>query len=96
MRLLVDGLKHLIGAYFYELWDQFEYATWEDAVDDFVKRSPERAAETPAEIERLLTTATDEDLADQLAEFGLDHEPQAGVRTWLAQVRDRISSPGLQ
>lgn len=88
----MDNLKHLISAYFYELWDQYEYSTWEDAVDDFAKRSPERAADTPAEIEELLTTATDEELEARLTEFGFDHEPEEGVRSWLGAVRERITS----
>ena len=32
----MDDLKHLLGAYFYELWDEHEYDSWEAAIDDFV------------------------------------------------------------
>jgi hypothetical protein len=78
-------------AYFYELWDQYEYSTWEDAVDDFVQRSPDLATAIPAEIDELLTSATDDALASRLDEFGFDHTPQEGVREWLAAVRDRIT-----
>ena len=46
----MDNLKHLISAYFYELWDQYEYASWQEAVDDFVRRSPERARAFPTRL----------------------------------------------
>ena len=35
----MDDLRHLLSAYFYELWDEHEYDSWEHAVDDFVRRS---------------------------------------------------------
>ena len=88
----MNNLKHLIGAYFYQLWDQFEYPTWEEAVDDFVRRSPDRAAATPAEIDELLTSAPDNVIEDKLVGFGFDHSPPEGVRSWLAEVRDRIAT----
>jgi len=88
----MENLKHLIGAYFYELWDQYEYSTWEEAVDDFVHRSPDLAISIPAEIDELLTSATDDALASRLDEFGFDHNPQEGAREWLGAVRDRITS----
>lgn len=87
----MDNLKHLISAYFYELWDQHEYSTWEDAVDDFVRRSPGLAAATPAEIDELLASVSDDALASRLDEFGFDHSPREGVRKWLTAVRDRIA-----
>lgn len=85
----MDNIKHLIAAYFYELWDQHEYSSWEEAVDDFVARSPERAASIPGEIEELVS-AGDNELADQLAAFGLDYLPPEGHRAWLCAVSDRI------
>lgn len=85
------NLQHLIGAYFYELWDQHEYSTWEDAVDDFVRRSPERAGTVPDEIAQFLTDGlSDEELAAQLTTWGFDFDPREGERAWLAHVADRI------
>ena len=88
----MENLKHLISAYFYELWDQYEYSAWEDAVDDFVHRSPDLAAGVPVEIDELLMTVTDDALASRLNEFGFDDTPQEGIREWLGAVRDRIAT----
>ncbi|KRF01542.1 hypothetical protein ASG88_08780 [Nocardioides sp. Soil777] len=89
----MDNLKHLISAYFYELWNEHEYSSWQDAVDDFVRRSPERAAIVPSEITNFLAgDRSDEDLAEQLARWGLDAQTPDGERAWLSGVRDRITS----
>lgn len=87
----MDNLQHLISAHFYQLWDQYEYSTWEEAVDDFVHRSPDLAMSIPAEIDELLTSVSDDALASRLDEFGFDHDPQEGAREWLGAVRDRIT-----
>lgn len=87
----MDGLKHLIGAYFYELWDQHEYESWENAIDDFVRRSPAMARGVPDEIEDLMAqTLSDDELASTLAQWGFDNNPVEGERAWLLHVRDRI------
>lgn len=87
----MDNLKHLISAYFYELWDQHEYPSWEDAVDDFVRRSPGRALEVPGEIGRLLTEVrSDEELCARLLGWGFDAQVQGDERAWLSQVSRRI------
>lgn len=89
----MDNLKHLISAYFYELWDRHEYASWENAVDDFVRRSPERARTVPAEIHSLLAEdLSDEELASRLVQWGFDATPVDGERTWLSHVEDRIKA----
>ena len=87
----MDNLKHLISAYFYQLWDECEYSSWQDAVDDFVRRSPERARSVPDEIEGLLAEdLSDEELAARLAQWGFDAEPSEGERAWLSDVGSRI------
>lgn len=87
----MDNLKHLISAYFYELWDRHEYPSWEAAIDDFVRRSPARARSVPDEIEGLLAEAlSDEELSARLAEWGFDAEPSEGERAWLSHVGSRI------
>ncbi|WP_107764661.1 contact-dependent growth inhibition system immunity protein [Nocardioides terrigena] len=89
----MDNLKHLISAYFYELWDEHEYSSWQEAVDDFVRRSPERARSVPHEITYLLTDVRgDEELAKQLEQWGFDAQTPNGERAWLLGVRDRIAS----
>ncbi|WP_107771068.1 contact-dependent growth inhibition system immunity protein [Nocardioides sediminis] len=89
----MDNLKHLISGYFYELWDQHEYASWEDAVDDFVRRSPERARAVPSEIEGLLAEdLNDEQLGTRLVQWGFDATPVGGERIWLSQVESRIEA----
>ena len=87
----MDNLKHLISAYFYELWDQHEYATWQDAVDDVVRRSPDRALSVPSEIEDLLAEdLSDDQLAARPVKWGFDAAPIEGERIWLAAVGERI------
>jgi hypothetical protein len=89
----MDNIKHLISAYFYELWDQHEYSSWQDAVDDFVRRSPDRAESVPQEIAALLAeNQNDEELADQLDRWGFDAQTSDGEREWLLRVRDRVAS----
>ena len=87
----MDNLKHLISAYFYELWDRHEYSSWEAAVDDFVRRSPDRALRVPDEIDKLLAGCkSDEELAEQLEQWGFDAQPFEGERAWLSKLSDRI------
>ena len=89
----MGNLKHLISGYFYELWDQHEYSSWEEAVDNFVQRSPRRALRVPDEIDMLLTeSVSDAALATQLAEWGFDAAPADGERAWLTQVQQRIKA----
>jgi hypothetical protein len=89
----MDNLKHLISAYFYQLWDECEYSSWQDAVDDFVRRSPERAQSVPQEIADFLAEdRSDEELAERLDQWGFDADTPNGEREWLLRVRDRITS----
>ncbi len=80
-----------MGAYFYELWDEHEYDSWEAAIDDFVQRSPERAARVPAQIDELLATIdSDQLLSRELSEMGCTFQAPEGYRLWLEAVGDRI------
>lgn len=89
----LEDLQHLISAYFYELWDEHEYSSWQAAVDDFVRRSPERATHVPREITELLAQdPSDQELAEQLDRWGFDANPVDGTRTWLSRVKDRIEA----
>ncbi len=89
----MDNLKHLISAYFYQLWDECEYSSWQEAVDDFVRRSPDRARDVPRDIAELLAgDRSDEELAEQLDQWGFDARTPNGERAWLLGVRDRITS----
>lgn len=87
------NLEHLISAYFYQLWDASEYSSWQDAVDDFVRRSPGRARSVPHEIADFLAEyPSDEELAGQLDLWGFDADTPDGEREWLSRVRDRIAN----
>lgn len=89
----MDNLKHLVAAYFYEAWDEYEYTSWEQAVDDFVRRSPERARLVPGEIDQLVASVVDDQELDRtLVGFGFSSTPPDGDRTWLGAVRDRIAA----
>jgi CdiI immunity protein len=87
------NLEHLISAYFYELWDQHEYASWQAAVDDFVHRCPERAVEVPKDVDGLLAEdVSDEELTVRLTRWGFGAKPLEGERAWLSRVKERIAS----
>ena len=88
----MDNLAHLIAAYFYQSWDEHEYSTWQEAVDDFAKRSPSRVEAVSAEIASLLRSVGDDhELAAALAGWGLDHTPPEGERAWLMAVGRRLT-----
>ena len=82
--------EHLFGAYFYEDWDQYEYASWEDAVDDFARRSPSRMAGAAEDLSELLEMGDDEELGRRLRELGCAHFPDRDDRAWLRQVVARL------
>lgn len=85
------ALGHLVGAYFYQYWDETEYRSWQDVVDDFVRRSPGRARPAADQIDALLTSEEAEDRLQSVVEaMGLDYLPPQGHRAWLQAVRDYI------
>jgi CdiI immunity protein len=87
----MENLKHLVSGYFYELWNAHEYESWEQAVDDFIRRSPDRASATPQEIDQLLSTpGGDPRVTEQLDAWGFNYLPPEGTSAWLSAVRDRI------
>ena len=44
----MDNLLHLVQAYLYEGWDEYEYDTWRDAVDVERRRRPQSRREQTA------------------------------------------------
>ena len=85
--------EHLFGAYFYEDWDQHEYASWEDAVDDFARRSPNRLAGAASDLSALLLQVRDTDeLGERLRALGCAYLPEQGDQLWLTEVIDRLDS----
>ena len=92
-----ENLRHLLSAYLYQYWDETEYRSWQEAVDDFVRRSPERARPAADQIDALLATEGPEDELQREAEaMGLDYLPPEGHRAWLQAVRDRIRAAGVE
>ena len=86
----MENLEHLIGAYFHQDWNHV-HATREEAVADFVRRSPERAAAVPGEIDDLLASSSDEELVTRLHEMGFDDAPPDGDRAFLSDVRAHLA-----
>ncbi len=87
----MDNLTHLFGAYFYEDWDEYEYQSWQDAVDDFARRSPQRVAGASSELQDLLAAPLSEDaLGDRLRERGCAYAPAQGDRAWLHELLERL------
>lgn len=85
-----QNLEHLIGAYFHQDWNHV-YATRDNAVADFVRRSPDRAASVPQEIDALLaSTGEDEELASRLSAMGFDDASPDGDRAFLIELRTHI------
>ena len=89
----MDDLSHLFSAYFYEAWDEYEYQTWEAAVDDFARRSPERVVGATNALERLLAEdVTDDELDDRLRAAGCTYASPDGDRAWLKLLLDHLRS----
>ncbi|TGN63877.1 hypothetical protein EXE59_07875 [Nocardioides eburneiflavus] len=90
----MENLEHLISAYFHQDWNHV-YATRKDAVADFVRRSPERAAMVPQEVDELLSsTDDDEELAARLSAMGFDDAPSDGERAFLIEVQAHLRREG--
>jgi hypothetical protein len=86
----MENLEHLIGAYFHQDWNHV-YATRHEAVADFVRRSPDRAARVGLEIDELLTsTGSGEELAAHLSAMGFDDAPPDGDRAFLIDIQSCI------
>ena len=80
----MDDLSHLFSAYFYEAWDEFEYSSWEAAVDDFARRSPERVRGATEELQKLLAeNLADDELDHRLRTAGCTYVSDQGDRAWL-------------
>lgn len=89
----MDDLTHFFSAYFYEAWDEYEYGSWEEAVDDFARRSPERIAGAVSSLQAILDEPlTDDELDGRLRALGCTFVSRDGDRAWLAQLRDRLRS----
>jgi hypothetical protein len=90
----MENLEHLIGAYFHQDWNHV-YATRQEAIADFVRRSPDRAARAPQEIDELLSsTGDDEELASRLCAMGFDDAPPDGDRAFLIELRTHLHRDG--
>jgi hypothetical protein len=89
----VDDLTHLFSAYFYEAWDEYEYGSWEEAVDDFVRRSPGRVSGAVVGLQALLDEQLEDAALDErLRALGCTFVSDQGDRAWLVQLRDRLRS----
>ena len=87
----MDDLAHLFGAYFYEDWDEYEYQTWQQAVDDFARRSPQRVGGAISALQDLLAEPlADHELDARLREQGCNYAPQQGDRAWLRDLLERL------
>lgn len=91
----IDDLSHLFSAYFYEAWDECEYGSWEEAVDDFAYRSPERTAGAAAAVQELLSANLSSLELDRiLRDAGCTYVSDAGDRAWLVQLLGRLRGMG--
>ena len=91
----MDDLAHLFGAYFYEDWDEYEYESWQDAVDDFAHRSPGRVTGAVAALRDLLETRlSDAELDDRLRAAGCTFVFEQGDRAWLQLLLERLTNTG--
>ena len=89
----MNDLAHLFGAYFYEDWDEYEYQSWQQAADDFARRSPERVAGAISALQDLLDESLAEaELDARLRKQGCTYSPEQGDRGWLHELLDRLRS----
>ncbi len=92
----MDDLAHLFGAYFYEGWDEYEYSSWQHAVDDFVRRSPARVPGATASLRSLLAeTSAESQLEARLRGLGCTYAPEEGDHAWLAILLSRLQQSAL-
>lgn len=89
------ALWHFFGAYLHQDWRE-DHESPSAALHDFVSGSPELAAEMPGELERVLTSATDNGaLEETLLNLGSFFVPSlAGhdPREWLRGLKDEAQS----
>jgi CdiI immunity protein len=89
----VDDLSHLFSAYFYEAWDEFEYQSWQEAVDDFARRSPERVGGATEGLQNLLAeNLADDELDHRLRAAGCTYVSDQGDRAWLTMLLAHLRS----
>ena len=87
----MTDLEHLVVAYLYEGWDEYEYDTWREAVDDFAQRAPARAPLTIEEIDTLLASGrSDDELWDVLNVAVIPDDPEHGASDWLRDLRAHL------
>lgn len=93
------ALKLLLGAYFHQDWFD-EFADEDAAVDAFVQGEPHLRGQVLAEIDDLLGSMDEAQVAAYLDSIGCEYLPAGGVgyRGWLEQiaahVRSATVSPG--
>lgn len=76
-----------------EAWDEDEYESWQAAVDDVARRSPEGVTGATAAVRALLDEPlTEEQLDNRLHAMGCTFASEDGDRRWLAQLPDRLRS----
>ncbi|MCT7353739.1 contact-dependent growth inhibition system immunity protein [Streptomyces sp. 15-116A] len=88
-------LGRLLGAYFCQDFPDW-YATWEEAIDDYLSAMDEEEAEDTAEeiADLLALVDSNQELAQATDILGLEHRPPRGMtlRRWLESMRHRITS----
>ena len=90
----MKNLRQLMAAYYHQdWWDEYD-GSWEAAVDDFVRREPDRVSRTIDEIDALLAASPSEDELDKaLEELGNYRTPGDGAHAyleWMNAIRARL------
>ncbi|MGZ6763958.1 MAG: contact-dependent growth inhibition system immunity protein [Nocardioides sp.] len=88
-----EALVQLMAGYLHQDWD-LDHASWQDAVDAFVRDQPDLAADVPDQVARALSQARDDDaIRDLCLSWGSAYRPTAADgtrREWLSQVSERV------
>lgn len=95
----MENLRQLMAAYFHQDWFDEYSGSWEQAVDDFALREPERVAGVRNEIQQLLSSSsTDSDIdsaLDSLGNYRWPGDAPTAYRDWLCSMWERLAkSPG--
>ena len=95
----MDELRHLMSAYFHQDWVDEYVGSWQDAVDDFVRRSPDRVVPAATQADALLTEPlSNDELGRRLYDLGnyrhAGDEPDA-YASWLREVAERLRASGV-
>jgi hypothetical protein len=92
----METLRQLMSAYFHQDWSDEYGGTWQVAVDDFIRREPDRLSALKLELAELLDSTTDDAALgarlDALGSYYWPGDAAHAHREWVTAIRDHVTS----